>query len=98
MASGRALPHNRDAEASVLGGILLDPKAALIQIVELLRADDFYFPAHQVIYDAILKLEESNRPIDVITLEEQLRAENQLDTSQRRSWSVTAPEALPSWL
>jgi replicative DNA helicase len=74
----RTLPHNLDAEYSVLGGILLNPKEALNQVLQLLDAEDFYSPAHQEIFRAIIALEEANRPIDIITLEEQLRAAGQL--------------------
>ncbi|MCC6747632.1 MAG: replicative DNA helicase [Deltaproteobacteria bacterium] len=76
--AGRPLPHNRDAEASVLGGVLLNPKEALNQIIELLEPDDFYVPAHQAIYNAMLRLEQFGRPVDIITLEEQLRTSDEL--------------------
>ena len=67
MPPGRALPQNSEAEASVLGGILLNPKVALNQVVEILTPDDFYVPAHQRIYEAILQLEQQHQPIDLIT-------------------------------
>jgi len=75
---GRTLPHNLDAEASVLGGILLDPKEALTRVLDLILVEDFYAPAHQEIYAAILRLEEDGKPIDIITLEEELRATDKL--------------------
>ena len=73
MPAGRPLPQNADAEASVLGGVLLNPRAALNQVVELLTPDDFYVPAHRDIFTAMLQLEQQHQPIDLITLEEQLR-------------------------
>lgn len=76
--SSRILPHNKEAEASVLGGILLNPKDALDQIVNLLEPEDFYFPAFQEIYRAMIRLENLSKPIDLITLEEQLQSTNQL--------------------
>jgi replicative DNA helicase len=76
--ASRTLPHNLEAEASVLGGILLNPKEALNRVLELLTPEDFYSPAYQEIFNAILQLEERSRPIDVITLEEQLRANEKL--------------------
>ncbi|MCK5797388.1 MAG: replicative DNA helicase, partial [Deltaproteobacteria bacterium] len=66
------------AEASVLGGILLNPKEALDQVVELVKHEDFYVPAHGEIYRAMLRLEELGKPIDIITLEEQLQATEKL--------------------
>lgn len=62
----------------MLGGILLNPKEALDQVVEVLRTDDFYVPAHAEIFDAMLRLEELGKPIDIITLEEQLQATDKL--------------------
>jgi len=44
--TSRTLPHNLEAEQSVLGGILLNPKDALNRVLEILRPDDFYAPAH----------------------------------------------------
>jgi replicative DNA helicase len=76
--TSRTLPHNLEAEQSVLGGILLNPKDALNRVLEILRPDDFYAPAHQEIFNAILQLEETGNPIDIITLEEQLRRSDKL--------------------
>jgi replicative DNA helicase len=75
---GRTLPHNLDAEASILGGILLNPKEALTRVMDHLTPEDFYSPAHHEVYDAILRLEEEGQPIDIITLEAQLRASDKL--------------------
>ena len=75
---GRTLPHNLDAEASVLGGILLDPKEALTRVLDVVGAEDFYAPAHQEVFASILRLEEDGKPIDIITLEEDLQAHDKL--------------------
>jgi replicative DNA helicase len=79
MALGRTLPHNLDAEQSVLGGIVLNPQYALVQILDILEPVDFYVPAHQDIFEAVIQLEETGKPIDIITLEEQLRVNGKLD-------------------
>lgn len=89
---GRTLPHNLEAEASVLGGILLTPQA-LNRVLEIgLQPEDFYAPAHAEIMSAILGLEETGKPIDVITLEEQLRIMDKL----QRVGGVEALAALAS--
>ena len=49
----RTMPHDDVAEQSVLGGMLLS-KDAIADVVESLRASDFYKPAHETIYEAIL--------------------------------------------
>jgi replicative DNA helicase len=67
---------NLDAEASVLGAILLE-NAALSRINGL-QAEDFYDPRHRVVFGAMRDLERAGRPIDTVTLEEQLEQENHL--------------------
>jgi replicative DNA helicase len=74
--SGRVQPHNEDAERSVLGGILLRTDA-LTQIPDV-QPEDFYVPAHQDIHRAMLALFEHGRPIDVVTLEEELQRQQKL--------------------
>ena len=51
----RTPPQDLQAEQSVLGGMLLS-KDAIADVVEVLRERDFYRPAHELIYDAILDL------------------------------------------
>jgi replicative DNA helicase len=75
---GRVPPHDLDAERSVLSSLLLDPRAFHDVSLEL-RADDFYHPAHQTVYRAMLAVHEEGRPVDLITLSEQLNARKQLD-------------------
>src|SRR3990172_5162720 len=76
--SGRVPPHDLDAERSVLSALLLDPRAFHDVSLEL-RTDDFYHPAHQTTYRAMLAIHEETRPVDLITLSEQLNARKQLD-------------------
>ncbi|WP_407696418.1 replicative DNA helicase [Sphaerisporangium corydalis] len=63
----RTPPSNIEAEQSVLGGMLLS-KDAIADVVEVLRADDFYRPAHQIIYDAVLDLYGRGEPADAVTI------------------------------
>jgi replicative DNA helicase len=69
----RTLPHNNEAEAAILGGILLRGQQALNDVLDLVREDDFYNTAHQAIFKAMKALDERREPIDVVTLEAQLR-------------------------
>jgi replicative DNA helicase len=77
-APGRVPPHDLDAERSVVSALLLDPRAFHDVSLEL-RADDFYHPAHQTIYRTMLAIHEETRPVDLITLSEQLNARKLLD-------------------
>lgn len=63
----RTPPANIEAEQSVLGGMLLS-KDAIADVVEVVRSDDFYRPAHQIIYDAILDLYGRGEPADAVTV------------------------------
>ncbi|PYX59656.1 MAG: replicative DNA helicase [Acidobacteria bacterium] len=66
-----SLPANVDAERSILGAILLD-NFSYNQAAEHLRADDFSLDSHRRIYSRMIDLAESSRPIDMITLIEEL--------------------------
>ncbi len=71
-------PHNPEAEASLLGAILLDADA-LVKIADLITIHDFFDPKHQRIYEAVQQLYEKRSPIDVLTLSDQLKNNGFLD-------------------
>ncbi len=73
LTAGRVLPWSQDAEMSVVGGILLHP-VAFVQVADVVQPIDFYHPAHQAIFTAMVELDEASKPIDAITVAEQLRA------------------------
>ncbi|WP_449343735.1 replicative DNA helicase [Streptosporangium canum] len=68
----RTPPNNIEAEQSVLGGMLLS-KDAIADVVEILRSDDFYRPAHQIIYDIITDLYGRGDPADAVTIFDELQ-------------------------
>ncbi|WP_214106997.1 replicative DNA helicase [Acrocarpospora catenulata] len=68
----RTPPNNIEAEQSVLGGMLLS-KDAIADVVEVLRADDFYRPAHQIIYEIITDLYGRGDPADAVTVFDELQ-------------------------
>ena len=67
----RQPPQDLTAEQSVLGGMLLS-KDAIADVVEVLRPDDFYRPAHQTVYDCILDLYGRGEPADAVTVSAEL--------------------------
>ncbi|MEM7158805.1 MAG: replicative DNA helicase [Myxococcota bacterium] len=71
------LPHNKEAEAAVLAGILLRNEA-LNDVIALIDSESFYVPSHQAVFKAMSKLSDRGQPIDPITLEHQLRATDEL--------------------
>jgi replicative DNA helicase len=76
--SPRVPPHSIDAEESVLGAVLLSSEAANVAL-ETLHADDFYKPAHQLIFEVVHGLFDSNEPIDAVTVSEGLARDGALD-------------------
>ena len=75
---GKQQPHNLEAEASLLGAILIDADA-LVKIADSVSADDFYDQRHKRIYEATVQLYERRSPIDVLTLADQLKNNQALD-------------------
>lgn len=71
-------PHSVEAEQSVLGAVMLSGEAAAIA-VEKLRAEDFYRPAHQSIFEAVLALFDGDQAIDAITVSDWLRRNGALE-------------------
>ncbi|WP_373456829.1 replicative DNA helicase [Brevibacterium sp. 50QC2O2] len=63
----RTPPQDLEAEASVLGGMMLS-KDAIADVVENLHADDFYKPAHETIYDVVMDLYARGEPADAVTV------------------------------
>jgi len=74
----KTLPFSKEAEQSVLGGLMLNNEA-WISISELLTKADFHFPEHRILFDAIESLSEEGSPCDPITLSEWLQKHNKLD-------------------
>jgi replicative DNA helicase len=68
---GRQPPQDMAAEQSVLGGMLLS-KDAIADVLEKLRPGDFYRPAHQNVYDAVLDLYGRGEPADAVTVSAEL--------------------------
>jgi replicative DNA helicase len=67
----KALPHNAEAERTVLGAVLVD-NAAFNSAAEILSRDDFYREGHRRIFDAMATLAERSQPIDLVTLKDEL--------------------------
>lgn len=72
MPDARIPPHDEQAEASVLGAILID-KDALSDVVDFLHADFFYKSAHAHIYSAMISLFEKHEPLDIVTVTAELK-------------------------
>jgi replicative DNA helicase len=79
-AGGRRVPpHDLHAEESLLGAMMLEVEA-IASAAGVLRADDFYKPAHSHIYDAIHALYATGQPVDAVTVADELRRNGLLET------------------
>lgn len=74
----RLPPQSREAEKSVIGSVLRDNQA-LNEIQNIIRVDNFYFDAHQKIFQAITDLSNEGKPFDLVILHELLKQRKQLD-------------------
>lgn len=94
-ASARLLPpQSLEAEQAVLGTILLQAEA-LLQVVEILKADDFYRDAHRVIFTAMLALYERREPHDLITVSTWLVDQNKLENAGGASYLASLTDVIP---
>ena len=73
----RVLPHNLEAEGSILGGVIL--RNEILSQLDTLEVDDFYDHRHKVVFQAMRNLEATARPIDVVTLENEIEKAGKLD-------------------
>ncbi|MGW4364773.1 replicative DNA helicase [Nocardia takedensis] len=92
---GRQPPHDMAAEQSVLGGMLLS-KDAIADVVEVLRPGDFYRPAHQAVYDAILDLYGRGEPADPVTVAAGLDRRGELKRIGGAPYLVTLTQTVPT--
>ena len=72
-------PHSIEAEQSTLGAMLIE-RSAVEKVFEILDKEDFYRDAHQTLYDVITTLAERDEPVDLITVQEELKNRDKLDT------------------
>lgn len=91
----RQPPHDRKAEQGVLGAMLLSPNT-VIDVIELLRVEDFYFPAHQLIYQAILDLYSQGSEVDVLIVSGRLDRLNQLERAGGAPYLHTLISEVPT--
>ncbi|MBV2364063.1 replicative DNA helicase [Streptomonospora sp. NEAU-YY374] len=83
------------AEQSVLGGMLLS-KEAITQVVEIVRSADFYRPAHQTIFDAVVDLFSRGEPVDAISVNAELTKRGEITRVGGAPYLHTLTEAIPT--
>ncbi|UQA97880.1 replicative DNA helicase [Streptomyces halobius] len=91
----RVPPQDLDAEQSVLGGMLLS-KDAIADVVEVLKGEDFYRPAHELVYQAILDLYAKGEPADPITIAAELTKRGEIGRVGGASYLHTLVQSVPT--
>ncbi len=91
----RTPPQDLDAETSVLGSMMLS-KDAIADVVEHLRGEDFYKPAHETIYDVILDLYASGEPADAVTVSNALSKSGDLARIGGAAYLHTLIQSVPT--
>lgn len=76
--AGKVPPQNIDAEKSLLGAVLIDEEV-LADVAESLKARDFYDKRHAAIFSGMLRLYEKHKPVDLLTLTDELKRKDDLD-------------------
>lgn len=77
--AGKVPPQNVDAEKSLLGAVLIDEEV-LADVSEHVNTDDFYEKRHSIIYAAMMRLYEKHKPVDLLTLTDQLKKKGELES------------------
>ena len=79
VVAGKVPPQNIDAEKSLLGAVLIDEET-LADISEHVHSKDFYEKRHAIIYSGMMRLYEKHKPVDLLTLTDELKRKKELDT------------------
>ena len=92
---GRVPPQSIEAEACVLGSMMLDA-AAIDMAVQLLQPEFFYRPAHELMYQALVDLRNAGKPIDLVLVKNELLQRKQLEQIGGVEYIVALAEGVPS--
>jgi replicative DNA helicase len=79
LMSSIKMPHNPEAEAAVLGAVLIDKEGDALEAMLELPIDTFYNPQHRFIFEAMEQLTEEGQPIDLVTLTSRIQDNGQLE-------------------
>src|SRR6266487_4341371 len=90
----RALPHNIDAERSVLGAVLVNNEN-YYRVIENLKPEDFYVDGHRLIFRKMVELIEKSKAIDLITIQEELVRSSQLEAAGGITYLASLLDGIP---
>jgi len=95
LLQGRKVPVSPEAEAAVLGSMLLD-RECIGDVIEHINADCFSLTEHRIIFESILSLYEGNSEIDLVLLRDELKKRKSLDAVGGVDYLVRIAESVPS--
>ena len=90
----RPLPHNVDAEKSVLGSILVNNEN-YYSVVEILKQDDFYLEGHRIIFRKMSEIVDESKAVDLITLQDRLERDSLLESSGGIAYLASLMDGIP---
>jgi replicative DNA helicase len=93
--AGKVPPQNLDAEMSLIGAVLIDDEV-MADISEHVNSKDFYDKRHGIIYGAMVRLYEHHKPIDLLTLTEELKKRKEFDTVGGSSYLTELTNYVPT--
>ncbi|MFH0731750.1 MAG: replicative DNA helicase [Candidatus Omnitrophota bacterium] len=88
-------PQSNEAEIAVLGSMLLEENA-ISEAIELLQEQYFYNDSHRLIFNVIISIYNSNKPVDLVTVVEELKKRNALERSGSASYIASLTQAVPT--
>lgn len=94
-AQPRVPPHSIEAEACVLGSMILD-SACIDIVVQILKGKAFYRPAHQIIFDTLVEMRNNRKEIDLVAVPEELKRIKQLTNLGGVEYLVALVEGVPN--
>jgi replicative DNA helicase len=90
----KTLPHNLEAERTVLGAVLVD-NAAFNSAAEVLTREDFYRESHRRIFEGMAALTERSQPIDLVTLKDELTRGGALEAAGGAAYLASLLDGVP---
>ena len=95
VTAGKLPPQSLDAEKSLLGAVLID-EDIIADVAEIVHAADFYDKQHTIIFGAMMRLYEKHKPVDLLTLTEELKRKDELEVVGGSAYLTELTNYVPS--
>ena len=93
--AGKVPPQNLDAEMSLLGAVLIDEEV-LADVSQHVKSKDFYDKRHAIIFGGMIRLYERHKPVDLLTLTDELKKKKEFDTIGGSSYLTQLTNYVPT--